>query len=193
MSSCKVCRPSCSSWWRMASPDGPVHHPTAIAIAAALTQVTRVIAIAAAAMALLLPLPVVWEVMMDGFGTPPTWVFETTGYAIIMLAFAASGYGLATGHHFRVSLLADRVPWLALPLARLSGALELGFGLVLLIAGAEQVGTDWAQDLRSDSLLEVPQFIPQLAFPIGGLVIGLQGLAHLLVPPVTRGHNAHRR
>lgn len=177
----------------MANPEIATRPGRAAAIAAALTRVTRAVAIAAAAMALLLPLPVAWEVLMDGLGTPPTWVFETTGYAIILLAFAASGYGLETGHHFRVSLLADRVPRLELPLARLSGALELGFGLVLLIAGCNQVWTDWVQDLRSDSLLSVPQYLPQLAFPIGGLVIGLQGLAHLLVPPVARKRDAHRR
>jgi TRAP-type C4-dicarboxylate transport system permease small subunit len=164
-----------------------------VAIAAGLTRITRWVAIGAAIMALLLPLPVAWEVLMDGLGTPPIWVFETTGYAIILLAFAASGYGLETGHHFRVSLLPDKLPWLEAPLARLSGALELGFGLVLLIAGANQVWTDWAQDLRSDSLLAVPQYLPQLAFPIGGLVIGLQGLAHLLVPPVGRRPDAHSR
>ena len=151
-------------------------------LAATLTRVTRWLCIAAAVLGLVLPLPVVWEVTMNALGTPPVWVFETTGYAIILLAFAASGYGLHTGHHFRVTLLADKFPHLASPLARLSGALELGFGLVLLIAGINQVSVDWAQDLRSDSLLAIPQYLPQLAFPIGGLVIGLQGVAHLLDP-----------
>lgn len=152
------------------------------ALAARLTAVTKYLCIAAGVLAIALPLPVVWEVVMDGLGTPPVWVFETTGYTIILLAFAASGYGLHTGHHFRVSLLPDRFPRLAMPLAWLSGLLELGFGLVLLIAGLNQVSIDWAQDLRSDSLLAIPQYIPQMAFPIGGLVIGLQGLAHLLDP-----------
>jgi C4-dicarboxylate transporter, DctQ subunit len=157
-----------------------------VALAAALTGVTRIVAVVAAVIALLLPLPVVWEVAMNGLGTPPIWVFETTGYAIILLAFAASGYGLETGHHFRVSLLPDKLPWLAMPLARLSAALELAFGLVLLIAGANQVSIDWVQDLRSDSLLSIPQYLPQLAFPIGGVVIALQGFAHLLAPPIPK-------
>ncbi len=57
---------------------------------------------------------------------------------------------------------------------------------MLLIAGANQVSIDWVQDLRSDTLLSIPQYLPQLAFPIGGVVIALQGLAHLLVPPVPK-------
>ena len=44
------------------------------------------------------------------------------------------------------------------------------------------------QGLESDTLLAVPQYLPQMAFPIGGLVIALQGIAHLLVPPPERGH-----
>jgi TRAP-type C4-dicarboxylate transport system permease small subunit len=166
--------------------------PDRKSLAAALTRVTKWLCIAAALLALLLPVPVVWEVVMDGLGTPPVWVFETTGYTIILLAFAASGYGLHTGYHFRVTLLPEKFPRLAAPLGRFSGALELGFGLVLLIAGIDQVWLDWMQDLRSDTLLEVPQYLPQLAFPIGGLVIGLQGLAHLLEPlappPEELGH-----
>src|SRR5665213_2777133 len=116
-------------------------------IAALLTLVTRCFCIASAALALLLPLPVLYEVGMDIAGNPPIWVFETTGYAIIMIAFAASGYGLSTGHHFRITLLPDRFPRLARPLARLSAALQVGFGLVLLIAGLGQVSTDYLQDL----------------------------------------------
>ncbi len=166
--------------------------PDCKSLAAALTRVTKWFCIAAAVLALLLPLPVVWEVLMDGLGMPPVWVFETTGYTIILLAFAASGYGLHTGYHFKVTLLPDKFPHLAAGLGRFSGALELGFGLVLLFAGIDQVWVDWVQDLRSDTLLEIPQYLPQLAFPIGGLVIGLQGLAHLLNPlaptPEELGH-----
>jgi hypothetical protein len=36
------------------------------------------------------------------------------------------------------------------------------------------------QDMRSDTLLAVPLFWPMLAFPIGGLAILLQGIAHVL-------------
>lgn len=164
-----------------------------VAVATWLTSFTRALCIAAAVLAVLLPLPVLYEVVMDQLADPPNWVFETTGYAIILIAFAASGYGLNSGHHFRVSLLPDRFPALARPLARLSALLQLAFGLVLLVAGVTQVHTDFMQDLQSDTLLAVPQFLPQLAFPIGGLVIALQGIAHLLVPSVARAHDAAHR
>jgi hypothetical protein len=68
-----------------------------------------------------------YEVIADQLDQPPTWVFETTGYAIIMVAFVASGYGLSTGHHFKVDLLARRFPWMAVPLAVLSGLLDRSF------------------------------------------------------------------
>ncbi len=159
-------------------------------IARGVGRVSWVLCVIAAGMGLLLPLPVLYEIVMDQFHNPPSWVFETTGYTIIMVVFAASGYGLHTGHHFRVSLLPDRFPALARPLARLSALLQVAFGLVLLIAGIQQVVIDYTQGLQSDALLAVPQFLPQMAFPIGGLVIALQGFAHLLVPPSARAHDA---
>jgi len=145
-----------------------------------LTTVTRVICYLAVALILLLPLPVLYEVVADQIKQPPIWVFETTGYAIIMIAFASSGYGLSTGHHFKVDLLAKRFPATARPLAVLSGLLEAAFGLILLIAGSMQAYGALVQDMRSDTLLAMPLFWPMLAFPIGGFAILLQGVAHIL-------------
>ncbi len=159
--------------------------------ATGLTMVARWLCALAAVIAVLLPLPVFYEVVMDQLQQPPIWVFETTGYAIIMIAFAASGFALKTGHHFRVTLLPDHFPALDAPLQRFAGLLELGFGLMLLIAGAEQALSAWAEDTTSDTLLAVPLFWPQLAFPIGGFAIALQGLAHVLDPRRHRMHDAH--
>lgn len=145
-----------------------------------LTTVTRLICYFAVVLILLLPVPILYEVIADQLEQPPIWVFETTGYAIIMIAFAASGYGLATGHHFKVDLLAKRFPELGIPLAILSGVLEAAFGLILIIAGSMQAYGAFEQDMRSDTLLAVPLFWPMLAFPIGGLAILLQGLAQIL-------------
>jgi C4-dicarboxylate transporter, DctQ subunit len=170
-----------------APPDRP---SWATLVAGTVGRISWALCVAAATLALILPLPVLYEIVMDQLRDPPIWVFETTGYAIIMIVFAASGHGLSTGHHFRVSLLPERFPALARPLARLSALLQMAFGLILLVAGVQQVMTDYAQGLRSDTLLAVPQFLPQMAFPIGGLVIALQGLAHLLVPPSEKAHDA---
>jgi TRAP-type C4-dicarboxylate transport system permease small subunit len=101
----------------------------------------------------------------------------------LILAFAASGYGLRTGHHFRVNLMSEHFPRLVKPLGLLSGLLETVFGAILLIAGSMQSYGAFAQDLRSDTLLQIPQGWPLLAFPIGGLAIALQGLAHLMAQP----------
>lgn len=147
-----------------------------------LTLVARWICYAGVALILLLPLPVLYEVIADQLEQPPIWVFETTGYAIIMIAFLASGYGLSTGHHFKVDLLAQRFPAFAPRLATLSGLLEAAFGLIMLISGSMQAYGAFEQDMRSDTLLAVPLFWPMLAFPIGGLAILIQGIAHILKP-----------
>src|SRR5579884_3149494 len=96
-------------------PAGAAPGGSLAAIAGWVGRVSWVLCVVAAAMGLLLPLPVLYEILMDQLNDPPSWVFETTGYTIIMIVFAASGYGLRTGHHFRVSLLPDRFPALARP------------------------------------------------------------------------------
>lgn len=151
-------------------------------LAAWLTSIARWICYFGIALILLLPVPVLYEVIADQLEQPPTWVFETTGYLIIMIAFVASGYGLSTGHHFKVDLLAQRFPALAGPLATMSGLLEAAFGLILVVAGSMQAYSAFEQDMRSDTLLAVPLVWPMLAFPIGGLSIFLQGVAHVLKP-----------
>jgi TRAP-type C4-dicarboxylate transport system permease small subunit len=159
---------------------------TRVFIAELLTSATRAICNLGVVLILLLPIPILYEVIGDQVGQPPIWVFEMTGYAIIMIAFAASGYGLDTGHHFRVTLLSETFPRVQKPLAVLSGVLEALFGAMLLIAGSMQAYGAFQQDLRSDTLLQVPQVWPMLAFPIGALGILLQGLSHILVPPSVR-------
>lgn len=150
----------------------------------ALNAAARWICYFAVALIMLLPIPILYQVIADQFEQPPIWVFETTGYVIIMIAFAASGHGLSTGHHFRVALLSEKFPSLAKPLAGLSGVLEALFGVILLIAGSMQAYNAFEQDLRSDTILALPQFWPLLAFPVGGLAILLQGIAHILAPRV---------
>lgn len=149
-----------------------------------LNAVSRWICYFAIALIMLLPLPVLYEVIADQFERPPIWVFETTGYIIIMIAFAASGYGLSTGHHFRIALVMEKSPSLGKPLAAISGVLEALFGAILLTAGTMQAYGALMQDLRSDTLLAVPQFWPLLAFPIGGFAILLQGIAHIISPRI---------
>ena len=156
-------------------------------IAEALSAISQWVCFAGAAVIALLPFPILYEIVLDKLQRPPDWVFEISGYAMIALALAASGYGLRTGHHFRVTILLDAFPKFAPFLDRFSGFLQLAFGIVLTIAGWNQAHSSLVQDLRSATLLGVPQFWPQLALPIGGVVIALQGLATLLYPNVRRG------
>ncbi|MGH7716255.1 MAG: TRAP transporter small permease [Vulcanimicrobiaceae bacterium] len=155
--------------------------------AESLSIVSQCMCFAGAAIIALLPFPIIYEIVLDKLHRPPDWVFEISGYAMIAVALAASGYGLRTGHHFRVTLLLDAFPRVAPFLDRVSGLLQFVFGIVLTVAGWDQAYSSLLQDLRSATLLGVPQFWPQLALPIGGAVIALQGLATLLSPNVRRG------
>ena len=54
------------------------------------------------------------------------------------------------------------------------------FALTLIFASARFVAYSWANDIRSNTLLSVPQYLPELALPIGGLALAIQTLAQLL-------------
>lgn len=151
-------------------------------LASRLTIVSRAIAGISLVLALILPVPILYEILMEQLQRPPVWVFEISGYAIIMIGFCASGYGLNTGHHFRLRILAQMRPALELPLARLSGCFEFIFGLILLVSGWNQAHAALTQNLLSNTILQVPQFWPELALPIGGIAIAAQGFAHILAP-----------
>jgi TRAP-type C4-dicarboxylate transport system permease small subunit len=151
------------------------------------TGFARLICGISTGLVLLLPLPILYEIIMDQLQRPPVWVFEMTGYAIIAIAFCAGGYGLRTGHHFRISLLAHHWPSAEPPLRVLSAFLELMFGVLLAWAGWIQAQASYLQNVRSDTLLQIPQTWPELALPIGGVAIALQGLGNLLSKPNHEG------
>lgn len=134
------------------------------------------LATAAAAITLILPFPVLYEIIAEALHAPPVWVFEVTGYAMIMLALASCGYGLHSGHHFRINILSERVPKVARGLHYLTAAAEIIFGLILLAAGSLQAYASYIEGVRSNTLLQVPLVWPELALPIGGVTIFLQGL-----------------
>jgi TRAP-type C4-dicarboxylate transport system permease small subunit len=164
----------------------PRERALAARIAGVLSGVSRIVCYGGAVLAFILPFPILYEVIMDSLHRPPDWVFEISGYTMIMLGFLASGYGLRTGHQFRVTILLEKFPKAANLLNRLAGFSEAAFGAVLIVAGWNQAYGSYLENIRSDTLLSVPQFWPELALPIGGLVIALQGLAILIDPEAVK-------
>jgi C4-dicarboxylate transporter DctQ subunit len=128
----------------------------------------------------LLPFPIAYDAVARFFGEPTIWVFETSLYALIAAAFLANGMALADGAHFRITMLGHVWPGAKKGLDLAALIVTLAFALTLIFASARFVQYSWDVNIHSHSLLEVPQFLPELALPIGAVALALQTLAQLL-------------
>lgn len=128
----------------------------------------------------ILAFPIAYDAVARFLGHPTIWVFETTLYALIAAGFLTNGMALSKGAHFRITLLSHAFPAARRWLDRFSMLTTLAFALAFVYASARFALYSFEFDIRSNTLLSIPQFIPQLALPIGGLALGLQALAHLL-------------
>lgn len=128
----------------------------------------------------LLPFPIAYDAVARSFGHPTLWVFETTLYALVAAAFLSNGLTLAGGAHFRITALAHLWPRWRKALDIIVLLVTLVFALTLIFASARFVAYSWDFNIRSNTLLSVPQYLPELALPIGGLALTIQTLAQLL-------------
>jgi C4-dicarboxylate transporter DctQ subunit len=128
----------------------------------------------------LLPFPIAYDAVARSFGHPTLWVFETTLYVLVAAAFLANGITLAGGAHFRITMLGQMWPRCRKVIDIVVLLVILAFALTLIFATAQFVAYSWANDIRSNTLLSVPQYLPELALPVGGLALTIQTLAQLL-------------
>lgn len=127
-----------------------------------------------------LSFPVAYDAVARSFGAPTIWVFETSLYAFIAAGFLANALALRTGAHFRITFIGHAWPAARPWLDRFALLMTLVFAVVLIYATSRFVLYSYAFGIRSNSLLSVPLFVPQLAMPLGGLALALQTIAELL-------------
>jgi C4-dicarboxylate transporter, DctQ subunit len=149
-------------------------------LATRLEAVARAMAWVGIAIVGLLPFPIAYDAAARFMGHPTLWVFETSLYALIAAAFLANGMTLADGAHFRITALGHLWPRARKGLDIAALLVTLAFALVLIYASARFVQYSWDFNIRSNSLLSVPEYLPELALPIGGLALAIQTLAQLL-------------
>lgn len=125
-------------------------------------------------------IPVAYEAIARSFGAPTIWVFETTLYAFIFLAFLGNALAVRSGSHFRVLLLAQIFPKIQKYLDFIAQVSTLIFAVLIMASGAYFVWYNFTNNILSATLLEVPLWIPALAIPLGGVGLFLQTLVQLI-------------
>lgn len=133
----------------------------------------------------LLSVPIAYEAIARYFGAPTIWVFETTLYAFIFLGFLGNALAVKKGAHFRVTVLMDALPRYKRAFDWIAEAATMLFALLIIGAGAYFVRSMYVDSIVSDSLLEVPLWIPASAIPLGGLGLFLQTIVQMLTGEVT--------
>lgn len=128
----------------------------------------------------LLAFPVLYDVVARAAGHPTIWAFETTLYALIAGGFLANAYALKSGNHFRVKILLTLFPRYRTFFNRLSLIITFLFSVIIVVAGGMLAHYSFVNDIRSPTLLNTPQYLPELVIPLGGLALAVQSLSLLL-------------
>ncbi|MFZ5633270.1 MAG: TRAP transporter small permease subunit [Bacillota bacterium] len=115
------------------------------------------------------------------FNSPLTWSFDTVCYLNAAAAFLAGGFGLLTDRHVRVDVVYERFS------PRTKGVMDVCtsflfflFCLVLVWMGGETALESWQSKALAGNVLNPPLYLPQLLLPVGGLLMGLQGVFRLI-------------
>lgn len=129
---------------------------------------------------LLMAAPIAYEALSRAAGEPSIWVFEITVYTLIAAGFLANSLALRHGAHFRIELMLHLFPNHRQAFNVLALVATLLLAIAVVWAGWVLVAYSLDNNIRSDTLLSVPLYLPQLAVPLGGFALGLEAVAMLI-------------
>jgi TRAP-type C4-dicarboxylate transport system permease small subunit len=152
------------------------------AFQAAVSGISRGAAVVSAAFLVLMVLHILLEIVLRGFFASSTFVLdEFVGYGVAAMTFLALGYALEEGALIRVQLLLTRSPAPARRGLEILGAgLTLALSLFLIAHFWRSVSRNWSRGAVSQSIAEVPLWLPEGLVLLGLVLFALQLLAHLL-------------
>ena len=130
---------------------------------------------------LIMTLTVTYDVVMRYFFNNPTdWGLELNIYLLVAASFLAGGYCLLNDGHVRVDILYQIFPArLKAFMDVITSALFFLFVVVIVWKGWGFAYESFAEGKRSSEAMGWPLYPSQMMIPIGGVLIGLQGIARL--------------
>lgn len=107
----------------------------------------------------------------------PTWVEQAALLLVMVIAFLGAAVGVHEHTHLSVAAFRGNVPaWMRTVFVIATDLLMAGFGLLMLLYGAQLTVFKWSSDIP---LLQLPEGLRSLPLTIGGGLIMLFALAHL--------------
>ncbi|QRF65802.1 TRAP transporter small permease [Ponticoccus alexandrii] len=108
----------------------------------------------------------------------PTWVEQVALLLVMVIAFIGAAVGVHEHTHLAVTGFRTLAPpWLRTVFVVVTDLLMAGFGLLMLIYGARLTAFKWDSMIP---LIHVPEGLRSLPLTIGGGLITVFALAHLL-------------
>jgi TRAP-type C4-dicarboxylate transport system permease small subunit len=154
--------------------------------------ISRGAAVVSAALLVLMVLHILLEIVLRSFFASSTFVLdEFVGYGVAAMTFLSLSYALEEGALIRVQLLLTRSPPPARRGLEIVGAgLTLAVSLFLIAHFWSSVSRNWSRGAVSQSIAEVPLWLPEGLVLLGLALFALQLLAYLvrlLSPPPREG------
>ncbi|WGW05952.1 TRAP transporter small permease [Tropicibacter oceani] len=108
----------------------------------------------------------------------PTWVEQAALLLVMVIAFLGAAVGVHEHTHLAVTALRSAVPsWMRTVFVIVTDLAMAGFGGLMLIYGAKLTAFKWGSMIP---LIQLPEGLRSLPLTIGGALILLFSLAHLL-------------
>jgi TRAP-type C4-dicarboxylate transport system permease small subunit len=120
------------------------------------------------------------DILMRMMKIPIQWAFEMTQWLSATMALLGGGYALLRGGHVKIDLIYKRFPVRTRAILDIiTSTLFYGLCLVLIWQGSIVAYESFLTKATTGAQLDPPMYIPQLLVPLGGLLIGLQGVVVL--------------
>jgi len=129
-------------------------------------------------MAILMGLAVTYDIFMRTlFKLPTIWAFDFSNFLCAAVAFLAGGYTLMGRRHVNIDIFYRHFPPRNKALADVSTSVLFFLVCgVLVWMGSTTAIESLLNGATSGGGLDIPLFIPQFLVPVGGLLLGLQGV-----------------
>lgn len=131
---------------------------------------------------MIMALSLFYSVIMRYFlDKPVTWSFDLAGWFSGIAAFLGGGYALLRKEHVRVDLVYVKFPDRMKSLVDILTSVFFFIVVIVLVwKGGEQVINNYQKGVIANTGLNVYVWIKWLMVPIGGILIGLQGIVNLI-------------
>ncbi len=145
--------------------------------------ITKAAGIIAGLLVLFTGFMIVYEVICRGaFNAPTEWVMEISTYCVVVAGFLGMGVAYASKKHIHVDIVMSKLsPKVRCYVEIFTGIIGLFYSFIFMQQAWEMTMFSLEINNCAPTTLSTPLWIPQMAMPVGMLVLLLQIIRTLLV------------